>query len=219
MAALRVGIVTVTPFSQNCTLIWDDATKEAVVIDAGGDVPRIQEAIAAQGLDVRALWITHGHLDHAGGVIELRDFLNARPDHAPVEIVGPDARDAPLLENLAEQGARFGLKGLRNVTPDRWLTEGEQVTVGAHVFDVLHCPGHTPGHVVFVNHALKFAQVGDVLFQGSVGRTDFPYGDHAALIDAIKTKLLTLGDEYSFVCGHGPNSTIGAERRSNPFIQ
>ncbi len=219
MAALRVGIVTVTPFSQNCTLIWDDATKEAVVIDAGGDVPRIQEAIAAQGLDVRALWITHGHLDHAGGVIELRDFLNARPDHAPVEIVGPDARDAPLLENLAEQGARFGLKGLRNVTPDRWLTEGEQVTVGAHVFDVLHCPGHTPGHVVFVNHALKFAQVGDVLFQGSVGRTDFPYGDHAALIDAIKTKLLKLGDEYSFVCGHGPNSTIGAERRSNPFIQ
>jgi glyoxylase-like metal-dependent hydrolase (beta-lactamase superfamily II) len=219
MAGLRVGVIPVTPFSQNCTLLWDDATKRAVVIDAGGDVPRIKEAIAAQGLDVCALWITHGHLDHAGGVIELRDFLNARPDHAPVEVVGPDVRDAPLLENLVEQGARFGVKGVQNVTPDRWLTEGEQVSVGSHVFDVLHCPGHTPGHVVFVNRALKFAQVGDVLFQGSVGRTDFPYGDHAALIDAIKSKLLPLGDDFSFVCGHGPNSTIGAERRSNPFIQ
>jgi hydroxyacylglutathione hydrolase len=219
MASLRVGVVPVTPFSQNCTLLWDDATKEAVVIDPGGDVPKIMEAIDGQQLDVRAIWLTHGHLDHAGGVLELRDALAARAGHAPVAIIGPDRRDAPLLDNLAQQGAIFGLKGLRNVTPDRWLSEGEQVSVGSHVFDVLHCPGHTPGHVVFVNHALKFAQVGDVLFQGSVGRTDFPYGDHAALIDAIKTKLLPLGDAYSFVCGHGPNSTIGAERRSNPFIQ
>jgi hydroxyacylglutathione hydrolase len=219
MASLRVGVVPVTPFSQNCTLLWDDATKEAVVIDPGGDVPKIMEAIDGQQLDVRAIWLTHGHLDHAGGVLELRDALAARAGHAPVAIIGPDRRDAPLLDNLAQQGAMFGLKGLRNVTPDRWLSEGEQVSVGSHVFDVLHCPGHTPGHVVFVNHALKFAQVGDVLFQGSVGRTDFPYGDHAALIDAIKTKLLPLGDAYSFVCGHGPNSTIGAERRSNPFIQ
>ena len=216
---MQVAVVPVTPFSQNCTLIWDDATKQAVVVDPGGDVPRILEAVAQLGLDVGAIWITHGHLDHAAGVPELAAALNARPDHPRIEVVGPDARDAPLLQALAQQGAMFGVKGLQNVTPDRWLTEGEQVSVGTHVFDVLHCPGHTPGHVVFVNHAAKFAQVGDVLFQNSVGRTDFPYGDHDALIRAIKTKLLPLGDDYGFVCGHGPNSTIGAERRGNPFIQ
>ena len=216
---MQVAVVPVTPFSQNCTLIWDDATKQAVVVDPGGDVPRILEAVAQLGLDVGAIWITHGHLDHAAGVPELAAALNARPDHPRIDVVGPDARDAPLLQALAQQGAMFGVKGLQNVTPDRWLTEGEQVSVGTHVFDVLHCPGHTPGHVVFVNHAAKFAQVGDVLFQNSVGRTDFPYGDHDALIRAIKTKLLPLGDDYGFVCGHGPNSTIGAERRGNPFIQ
>jgi glyoxylase-like metal-dependent hydrolase (beta-lactamase superfamily II) len=124
-----------------------------------------------------------------------------------------------LLENLQRQGEMFGVRGLRNVLPDRWLKEGDKLSVGPHEFQILHCPGHTPGHVVFVNHAVKFAQVGDVLFQGSVGRTDFPYGDHAALINAIKTKLLPLGDDYNFICGHGPNSTFGAERKSNPFIQ
>ena len=216
MANLRVGVVTVTPFSQNCTLLWDDDTKEAVVIDPGGEVPKILAAIDAQKLNVRALWLTHGHLDHAGGAMELRDLLAAR---GAVEIVGPDRRDTMLLEGLQRQGEMFGMRGLRNVTPDRWLIEGEQVAVGPHVFDVLHCPGHTPGHVVFINRALKFGQLGDVLFQGSVGRTDFPYGDHEALIDAIKTKLLPLGDDFSFICGHGPNSTIGAERRHNPFIQ
>jgi glyoxylase-like metal-dependent hydrolase (beta-lactamase superfamily II) len=219
MATLRVSVVPVTPFSQNCTLLWDDATKEAVVIDPGGDVPNIMAAITAQDLDVCAIWLTHGHLDHAGGVMELRDILAARPDSEKVPIIGPDQRDAMLLENLQRQGEMFGVRGLRNVLPDRWLTEGEKLSVGPHVFDVLHCPGHTPGHVVFINHAVKFAQVGDVLFQGSVGRTDFPYGDHAALIDAIKTKLIPLGDDYSFICGHGPNSTFGAERRNNPFIQ
>jgi hydroxyacylglutathione hydrolase len=216
MANLRVAVVTVTPFSQNCTLLWDDDTKEAVVIDPGGEVPKILAAIDAQKLNVRAIWLTHGHLDHAGGAMELRDKLAER---APLEIVGPDPRDTMLLEGLQRQGEMFGMRGLRNVTPDRWLAEGEQVAVGPHVFDVLHCPGHTPGHVVFINRALKFGQLGDVLFQGSVGRTDFPYGDHEALIDAIKTKLLPLGDDFSFVCGHGPNSTIGAERRHNPFIQ
>jgi hydroxyacylglutathione hydrolase len=219
MGAMQVAIVQVTPFSQNCTLIWDDATKLGVVVDPGGDVPRIQAAIAQLGLDIGAIWLTHGHLDHAGGVNELRDALNARPNHAPVDIVGPDRRDEPLLQSLAKQGEMFGVAGMQNVTPDRWLTEGEQLTIGAHVFDVLHCPGHTPGHVVFINHAAKFAQLGDVLFQGSVGRTDFPYGDHEALIAAIKTKLMPLSDDYGFVCGHGPNSTIGAERRTNPFIQ
>jgi glyoxylase-like metal-dependent hydrolase (beta-lactamase superfamily II) len=219
MGDMRVGVVPVTPFSQNCTLIWDDETKAAVVVDPGGDVPQIMGAITQLGLDVGAIWLTHGHLDHAAGVPELVAALNERLGHAAVQVIGPDVRDTPLLQSLAEQGARFGVPGLRNVTPDRFLTEGEQVSVGGHVFDVLHCPGHTPGHVVFVNHAAKFAQVGDVLFQGSVGRTDFPYGDHVALIAAIKTKLLPLGDEYGFICGHGPNSTIGAERRGNPFIQ
>ena len=219
MATLRVSVVPVTPFSQNCTLLWDDATKEAVVIDPGGDVPNVMAAINAQELDICAIWLTHGHLDHAGGVMELRDILAARPDSEKVPIIGPDQRDAMLLENLQRQGEMFGVRGLRNVLPDRWLTEGEKLSVGPHVFDVLHCPGHTPGHVVFINHAVKFAQVGDVLFQGSVGRTDFPYGDHAALIGAIKTKLIPLGDDYSFICGHGPNSTFGAERRNNPFIQ
>jgi glyoxylase-like metal-dependent hydrolase (beta-lactamase superfamily II) len=217
--AMRAGIVPVTPFQQNCTIIFDEDTKTAAVIDPGGDVPRILAALAKNDLDVTAIWITHGHLDHAGGVNELSDALNARPNHAPVEIIGPDRRDEKLLQSLAQQGAMFGVKGLQNVAPDRYLTEGEQVSVGPHVFDVLHCPGHTPGHVVFINHAAKFAQLGDVLFQNSVGRTDFPYGDHAALIDSIKTKLLPLGDEYSFVCGHGPGSTIGAERQNNPFIQ
>ncbi len=214
MGGMRVGVVPVTPFSQNCTLIWDEDTHEAAVIDPGGEPEKIQAAIAKEGLEVRAIWLTHGHLDHAGGVNELRAALGSA-----VEVIGPDERDAPLLASLAEQGAHFGLRNLQNVTPDRWLSEGQSVSVGGHVFDVLHCPGHTPGHVVFVNHALKFAQVGDVLFQGSVGRTDFPYGDHEALIEAIRTKLLVLGDDYRFVCGHGPRSTIGAERRSNPFIQ
>lgn len=219
MGALRVGIVPVTLFEQNCTLIWDDATRQAAVVDPGGDVPRILAALEENRLNAGAIWITHGHLDHAGGATELQQALNAGQGAPPVEIIGPDRRDAPLLAALAQQGAMFGMKSLRDVTPDRWLTEGEQVSVGPHVFDVLHCPGHTPGHVVFVNHAAKFAQLGDVLFQGSVGRTDFPYGDHAALIGAIRTKLLPLGDEYRFVCGHGPGSTIGAERRENPFLQ
>ena len=219
MPGLRVGVVPVTPFQQNCTLLWDDASREAVIIDAGGDVPRILAAIEREKLDVRALWITHGHLDHAGGVMELRDALAARPDSAPVEIVGPDLRDAPLLEGLAAQGAMFGVRGLRNVAPDRWLTEGEQVSIGAHVFDVLHCPGHTPGSVVYVEKTARLAFVGDVLFRGSVGRTDFPYADHDELIAAITTKLLPLGDDIAFICGHGRGSTFGDERRNNPFIQ
>ena len=134
-------------------------------------------------------------------------------------VLGPDKRDDMLLQNLQRQGEMFGMRGLRNVTPTRWLVDGEIVSVGRQHFEVLHCPGHTPGHVVFVNKAAKFAQLGDVLFRGSVGRTDFPYGDHAALIDAIKTKILPLGDDFGFVCGHGPTSTIGLERRSNPFVQ
>ena len=219
MAHLKIGVVPVTPLEQNCTLISDEATGQTAVVDPGGDVDRILSALDVNRLDAVAIWLTHGHLDHAGGAAELSEKLNARAAHAPVEIVGPDQRDEMLLQGIERQAAMYGLGGMRNCKPDRYLREGETVTLGSHRFDVLHCPGHTPGHVVFVNRMARFAQVGDVLFRGSVGRTDFPYGDHAALIASIKQKLLPLGDDLSFVCGHGPNSTIGAERAGNPFIQ
>jgi glyoxylase-like metal-dependent hydrolase (beta-lactamase superfamily II) len=215
---LRGAIVPVTPFQQNCAILWDDETKRALVVDPGGDVDRILAAIDQTGLTVERILLTHGHLDHAGGATALAEALRARPEAGPVPIEGPDIRDAFLLEGIAAQAAGYGFDA-RNVTPDRWFQEGDQVALGAHVFDVLHCPGHTPGHVVFVNHAARFALVGDVLFQGSVGRTDFPYGDHDALISAIITKLLPLGDDFSFSCGHGPGSSIGAERRTNPFLR
>jgi glyoxylase-like metal-dependent hydrolase (beta-lactamase superfamily II) len=219
MGALKTAVVPVTPFQQNCTLFWDAETKAGVVVDPGGDVERITAAIAREGIDIEAIWLTHGHLDHAAGAPELCDVLDRRPGRAPLPIVGPDRRDEPLLANLRAQGEMFGLHGLANVVPDRWLSEGDTLAVGEHMFEVLHCPGHTPGHVVFFCREQRFAQVGDVLFSGSVGRTDFPYGNHAALIEAIRSKLLPLGDDVAFICGHGPGSSIGAERRSNPFIR
>jgi glyoxylase-like metal-dependent hydrolase (beta-lactamase superfamily II) len=217
-AVLRGAIVQVTPFQQNCAILWDDTSKRALVIDPGGDADRILAAIDQTGVTVERILLTHGHLDHAGGAAELAEALRGRPDAGPIPIEGPDRRDAFLLSGIAAQAASYGFAA-RDVTPDRWLQEGDVVNLGSHRFDVLHCPGHTPGHVVFVNHAAHFAVVGDVLFQGSVGRTDFPYGDHDALINAIVTKLLPLGDDFSFLCGHGPGSTIGAERRSNPFLR
>jgi len=221
MAGFKIGIVPVTPFEQNCTLIWDPAGGTGVVIDPGGDVPRIESAIERAGFRVTDLWLTHGHLDHVGGAAELAANLNAkRPESQdPIRIIGPERQDEPLCASIAMQGKMFGVPGLQDVTPDHWLTEGETVRVGPYVFDVLHCPGHTPGHVVYLCKAARFAQVGDVLFQNSVGRTDFPYGDHEALINAITTKLMPLGDDVHFVCGHGPSSTIGAERKNNPFLR
>ncbi len=217
---LRGAIVPVTAFQQNCTLLWDEATKRGAVVDPGGDVPRILDAIAQTGITVETILLTHGHIDHAGGAAALREALQAKaPADTVVPIEGPDRRDQFLLDGLAEQGRGFGMTDARAVTPDRWLAEGDTVSVGPHVFQVLHCPGHTPGHVVFFNDAARFAHVGDVLFQGSIGRTDFPYGDHAALLRAITEKLLPLGDDVSFICGHGPGSTIGAERAGNPFLR
>ncbi|MFN3869694.1 MAG: MBL fold metallo-hydrolase [Hyphomicrobiaceae bacterium] len=207
---LKAAIVTVTPFQQNCTLIWDDETKAGAVIDPGGDLDRINEAIAKLNFKPERIILTHGHIDHAAGAADLKDQLG-------VEVVGPHKADKMLLDHLEEQGEAYGIPA-RKVTPDRWLDEGDHVMVGRHRFDVRHCPGHSPGSVVFLNHAQKFAVVGDVLFRGSIGRTDFPYGDHDALIHAIRTKLLTLGDEWAFICGHGPGSTIGLERRTNPFV-
>ena len=211
MGQLRGAIVPVTPFQQNCAILWDDGSMRAIVVDPGGDVDRILAAIEQCKVTVERILLTHGHLDHAGGAAALAEALK-------VSVEGPDIRDKFLLDGIADQAAGYGFAA-SNCTPDRWLTEGESVSLGEHRFDILHCPGHTPGHLVYVNHAARFLLVGDVLFQGSVGRTDFPYGDTAALIHAIKTKLLPLGDDFSFLCGHGPGSSIGAERIGNPFIQ
>ncbi len=213
MGQLNAGIIPVTPFQQNCTILFDTEDKSAVVVDPGGDVDRILSAIEENGLAVTAIWLTHGHIDHAGGAMELKEALG-------VEIVGPHADDAPLLANLESQAKMFGLAGaVRNCTPDRFLTEGETVSFGGHVFEVLHCPGHAPGHVVYYNRAAGFAHVGDVLFSGSIGRTDLPGGNHAQLIASIREKLFPLGDEVGFICGHGPGGRIGEERRTNPFLQ
>jgi glyoxylase-like metal-dependent hydrolase (beta-lactamase superfamily II) len=207
---LKAAIIPVTPFQQNCTLLWDAETNVGAVVDPGGDLDRIESAIAEVGAKIEKILLTHGHIDHAGGADDLRKSLG-------VPIEGPHGADKFLLDNLEQQGRAYGIAA-KKVTPDRWLEEGDVVTVAGHQFEVLHCPGHSPGSVVMVNRAQKFALMGDVLFQGSIGRTDFPYGDHDALITAIKTKLFPLGDEFAFICGHGPTSTIGAERRSNPFL-
>lgn len=211
MPQLKIAVLPVTPFAQNCALLFDDDSKTGAVVDPGGDVARIQEAIDELGISVERILLTHGHIDHAGGAAELKEQLG-------VEVVGPQREDLFLLENLAEQGNMYGLAGARNILPDRWLEEGDTVTAGGISFDVLHCPGHTPGHVVFIQREAKLAIVGDVLFQGSIGRTDFPRGDHEALIRSIKQKLLPLGDDFSFISGHGPASTFGQEREHNPFL-
>ncbi|WP_019171277.1 MBL fold metallo-hydrolase [Pseudaminobacter salicylatoxidans] len=212
MGQLNAGIVPVTPFQQNCTILFDADDKTGVVVDPGGDVQQILAAIEGNGIKVAAIWLTHGHIDHAGGAMELKDALG-------VDIIGPHEADRPLLDNLESQAQRFGLPGeVRNCVPDRFLTEGETVSFGDHSFEVLHCPGHAPGHVVYYNRDAKFAHVGDVLFHGSIGRTDLPGGDHAALIRSIKEKLLPLGDDIGFICGHGPGGRFGEERRNNPFL-
>jgi glyoxylase-like metal-dependent hydrolase (beta-lactamase superfamily II) len=204
-------IVPVTPFEQNCTIIWCEATRKAVVIDPGGDVPRIKEAIEKTGVSVEKIWLTHGHIDHVGGAAELRDALK-------VPIEGPHVADKFLLDNVVSSGARFGMTGVRDFAPDRWLDEGDRVNIGELTFDILHCPGHSPGSVVYFNTELRFAHVGDVLFNGSVGRTDLPGGDHATLIASIRQKLLPLGDDVGFICGHGAGSSLGQERITNPFL-
>jgi hydroxyacylglutathione hydrolase len=226
MPGLKAAIVPVTPFQQNCTLLWEEESGRGAVIDPGGDVERILAAIGQQGVRIEKILLTHGHIDHAGGVAALRDALQERAreggDAAPaatIPIEGPDERDRFLLEGLEQQGRAIGLQGARDVLPDRWLREGDEVTVADQAFAVLHCPGHTPGHIVLVSEPARFAIVGDVLFRGSVGRTDFPYGDHAALMSSIREKLLPLGDDVAFLCGHGPGSTIGTERRDNPFLR
>ena len=212
MGQLQAGIVPVTPFQQNCTILFDDDTKRGVVIDPGGDVAAIREVLDKNGIGIDAIWLTHGHIDHAGGAMDLKEALG-------VEIIGPHSDDQPLLEGLEDQARMFGVEGgVRNVTPDRWLEEGQTVSFGDHQFEVFHCPGHAPGHVIFFNRKAGFAHLGDVLFRGSIGRTDLPGGNHQQLLDSIRDKVLPLGDEIGFICGHGPGGQIGEERRSNPFL-
>jgi len=210
MTRPKIMIIPVTPFQQNCSLIWNADTHIGAVIDPGGDVDRILQAAEQSQVTVKKILLTHGHIDHAGGAAELRDRLK-------VEIEGPHTEDVFLLDQLKESGARYGYEA-RPFTPDRWLKEGDKVTIGALEFAVLECPGHTPGSVVLFNDAHRFCFMGDVLFQGSVGRTDFPYGSHETLISSIRDKLLPLGDDVAFLPGHGPASSIGEERRSNPFL-
>lgn len=208
---LKAAIIPVTPFEQNCLLIWDEVSMAGAVVDPGGDVDKIMAGIAKVGMVPEKILITHGHIDHAGGAAELREKLK-------VPITGPHRADKILLDNLETQGRNYGITA-RNVEPDHWLDEGDVVEVGDQTFEILHCPGHSPGSIVFVHKAQKFLIVGDVIFRSSIGRTDFPYCDHDALIQAIQTKLMVLDDAYAFVCGHGPGSTIGLERRTNPYIK
>lgn len=209
----RIGaaIVPVTPFAQNCTLVWDVATMMGVVVDPGGDVDRILAAIKEVGLTIEKIVLTHGHLDHVGGAAELAKALG-------VKVAGPHKADEFLMQGAEKQAESYGLAGMKDATSDHWMSDGDTLNIAGHIFEVLHCPGHSPGSLVYVNRKQRLALVGDVLFQGSVGRTDLPYGSHDQLISAIKTKLLPLGDDIAFICGHGPMSTFGDERRTNPYI-
>lgn len=208
---IRAVIAPVTPLQQNCTIVWCAKTKKAAIIDPGGEFPRLRKAIEDQGLTLEKIWITHGHLDHAGGAATLKLETG-------VPIEGPHPDDQFWIDDITTNGERWGMPEARAFVPDRWLGDGDVVTLGETRFEVIHCPGHTPGHVIFFHREARFAQVGDVLFQGSIGRTDFPRGNHADLIASITQKLWPLGDDVRFVPGHGPMSTFGAERRSNPYV-
>lgn len=207
----KAVIIPVTPFQQNCCLLWHEETKRGAVIDPGGDVPAIVRAIDESSVTVEQILLTHGHIDHAGGAMELAEALS-------VPIVGPHEEDMFLLGAIETQAREYGMSGVRNCTPSRWLEHGGEVTVGGLAFEVRHCPGHTPGHVVFFEPNCRLAIVGDVIFNGSIGRTDFAGGDHATLLRSIREQIFPMGDDVVFLCGHGEPSTVGRERRSNQFL-
>lgn len=209
---MEYEIIPVTAFAQNCSLIWCAETLQAAVVDPGGDAEKIQAQVAARGVTVKQVLLTHGHLDHVGAAAELAAFYS-------VPIIGPHQADAFWLDNLPEQSRMFGLPECAALVPDRWLEEGETVMVGNITLEILLCPGHTPGHIVFFDRISRLLISGDVIFSGGVGRTDFPQGSHDSLIQAIRHKLLPLGDDVVFLPGHGPKSTLGRERISNPFLQ
>ncbi len=208
---LQIRIMPVTPLQQNCSILFDPETKRACLVDPGGDADRLMQALDQLGLTLTRMWLTHGHLDHAGAAAELRERTG-------VAVEGPHADDQFWLDQIEDNAKRYGIADLRNVTPDRYFEDGETLEFEGVSFAVSHTPGHTPGHVVIHNDAMKVAFVGDVLFAGSIGRTDFPRGNHQQLIDSITGKLWPLGDDITFVPGHGPLSTFGRERQSNPFV-
>ncbi|MCX8086274.1 MAG: MBL fold metallo-hydrolase [Rhodocyclaceae bacterium] len=208
---MKYHIVTVTPFEQNATLLWDPATRKAAIVDPGGEIERLLAAVASRELSVEKLLLTHGHIDHVGGAAALAQRLG-------VPIEGPQREDAFWLDELPEQSRLFGFPATAALRPDRWLDDGDTVTVGNAALEVIHTPGHTPGHVCFFDRAARLALVGDVLFSGSIGRTDFPRGDFDTLIASIRGKLFALGDEVEFIPGHGPMSTFGRERLTNPYV-
>ncbi len=208
---LKAAILPVTPFQQNCSIVWCVETNQAAVIDPGGEVDRIVASLEEQGLTLERILVTHGHMDHAGGVAELAERTG-------VPIEGPHEDDKFWIDEIEEAGAKYGITGARPFTPDRWLHEGDEVSFGNVTLGVRHCPGHTPGHVIFFHEGMRIAMVGDVLFKGSIGRTDFPKGNHGDLIRSIREKLWPLGDDITFISGHGPLSTFGEERATNPFV-
>ena len=211
MAAMQLAVVPVTPFQQNCSVLWCERSRAAAIIDPGGELERVLAVVHQQGLTLAKILLTHAHLDHCGATAEL-----ARREHLPIE--GPQRGDAFWIESLAGQAAQFGFPPAESFEPTRWLEHGDRVQLGEGELEVLHCPGHTPGHVVFFDRPGRLAIVGDVLFQGSIGRTDFPGGDYDTLIGSIRERLFPLGDDVRFLPGHGPMSTFGAERHSNPFV-
>ena len=210
--SLSYKIIPVTSYAQNSSLLWCTNTKAAAIVDPGGDIDKIMDTIAEAGVTPVKILLTHGHIDHVGYTVELAERLG-------LPIIGPHRDDRFLLESLDEYAGMTGLSHSGNITPDQWLNDGDTVSLGEQTLDVIHCPGHTPGHVVFYHSKSKLAVVGDVLFQHSIGRTDFPRGNHADLINSINNKLIPLGDDIEFIPGHGPNSSFGEERKHNPFLQ
>ena len=202
----------VTAFQQNCSIVWCDATLEAAIIDPGGDVDALLAEVAQRGLHLKALWLTHAHIDHAGGTGELAARLD-------LPIIGPHPADQFWIDALPQQSAMFGFPAAQAFAPTRWLQDGDTVQIGHETLNVRHCPGHTPGHVVFHAPQIGRAFVGDVLFAGSIGRTDFPQGNHQQLIDSITERLWPMGDATVFIPGHGPESSFGRERQSNPYVR
>ena len=212
MAQLDIKLLPVTPFAQNCSLLYDVDTKEGVLVDPGGEAEKLKDILKEMGITLKEMWLTHGHLDHAGAADELRETFG-------VDVVGPHKDDQFWMDGITDQWAQYGHPGMgKSVIPTRYLEEGDVLELSGVKFDVTHTPGHTPGHVVIYNQDMKIAFVGDVLFRGSIGRTDFPKGNHQQLIDSITSKLWPLGNDMRFIPGHGPMGTFGGERADNPYV-